>query len=151
MRRWLLCAVFLFSLAVLLATFSMAQTSHPCDSTYGTSFTITATQFAKIKWCRPATMVIDGAIVNVDGVDLQPITATKQTPSPNAAGEVQWQVILLTTLSKANHTVFLRDYNINTLTGVRQETTTPAGPFALGVVDPPPAPPTGPPTRVNIT
>ena len=147
MRRWLLCAVFLFSLAI----FSMAQTPHPCDSTYGTSFTITASQFAKFKWCRPATAVVDGAIVNVDGVDLPQLTATKLTPTPNAAGDVQWQVILNTTLSKANHTVFIKDFNINTLTGQIVPASGTAGPFVLGVVSDPPAPLIGPPTRVNIT
>jgi len=83
--------------------------------------------------------------VKDNGVDRAPISATVITVNPNAAGKIQYRATLPTQLTKGNHTIYVRAYNVNTVAipPVQQEGPE-IGPFALSVVDPPPPSPGAP-------
>ncbi len=148
---------FIIALALLGCAASVQAQTSPCDVPQVLSFTLTKNDIPKFQACQPLqdpvtpsqTLRIDGAVVKVNGVDRPDYApAVLMTPTPNAVGLVQWQVTAPGPFAKGNYTVTFRFFNVNSVTGARQEGPE-AGPFDLSVVDPPSSPPSKP-TNVVI-
>ncbi len=137
-------AVVVGAMCLLSATHAQAQT-HPCDVPQATSFKVTTADFPRVFFCHIQTVPVDGAIVKLDNVDFGPFAAAPTTGVPNAAGAIEYVVLMDRTVSKGNHQVLVRAYNTNNTTTppVRQESAS-AGPFDLSVVDPAPPFPSKP-------
>lgn len=120
--------------------FPGATQAHPCDALTITSATILSGAPQTLGFCAPQTANTDAVTVYVDGVGrlLSPLTIV--SPTPNAAGQLYYEMSI-GQFARGSYVLTVSGWN-KTAEGVPQEGPQ-TGPFALSVADPvvpPPAP-----------
>lgn len=136
MRVWYRSLLGLGLLVLSVGT-AFAQ-SHPCDGAAGSSARIAAGVTVHMEFCQPLAETIDAVTVYNGAVATNLTTLTQVTPSANAAGLVQYRIVL-GSFAAATHTLQLSAWNKSTVNNAAQEGPK-SSPFVLTAVVPNPAP-----------
>lgn len=134
------------ALFVAGATTTQAQT-HPCDLTPESGATVSSTAVLKVEFCQQQSAAIDAVTVYRAGTAINLTGIEVVTPVPNAAGQVQYRVVL-GQLPAGQHAIELSNWNTNVIDGSAQEGPR-SSPFPFTVVTPNPAP--GAPRVLRVT
>ena len=128
------------------ATPAAAQT-HPCDQAAPATVTIVSGAPHKVQFCAKSTDNVEAllGVVDAQPFDLVPIVA--KTPTPNATGLTLYESGAFVQVPKGQHTLTLRLYNKNQLTGQMQLGDT-SPPFGFIAVDD--TPPAAAPKLMNV-
>jgi hypothetical protein len=131
-RKWLVL------LCLLIPTLASAQT-HPCDQAPAATVTIVSGAPHKVQFCAKSSDNVEAllGLVDTQPFDLVPLVA--KTPTPNAAGLTLYESGAFVQVPKGQHTLTLRLYNKNELTGQMQLGEASA-PFGFTAVDDTPLP-----------
>ncbi len=137
------CLLILLGIA---GTVSAAETptasggqTHPCDQAPAATVTIASGAPHKVQLCAKATDNVEALLALVDATahDLVPLVARTSTPS--ATGLTLYESTPFVQVPRGQHTLTVRLYNKNELTGQMQLGDASA-PFAFAAVDDTPAP-----------
>jgi hypothetical protein len=115
-----------------------AAQTHPCDQSAPTTVTILSGAPHKVQMCLPQSANAEAVLAVVDAVpfDLVPIVART---GPSATGQVLYESGAFVQVSRGPHTLTLRAYNRNALTG-QMQLGDPSLPFDFSAVDDTPVP-----------
>jgi hypothetical protein len=114
------------------ATTVAAQT-HPCDQPAPATVTIVSGAPHKVQLCLPQTAAAEAILAVIDATpfDLLPITAKT---APSTTGQVLYESGAFLQVAKGSHTLTVRAYNRNQLTG-QMQLGDPSPPFSFAAVD----------------
>jgi hypothetical protein len=120
------------------APWAGAAQTHPCDQAAPTTVTVLSGAPHKVQMCLPQSANAEAVLAVVDAVpfDLVPIVART---GPSATGQVLYESGAFVQVSRGQHTLTLRAYNRNALTGQMQLGEASA-PFNFTAVDDTPVP-----------
>ena len=113
MRKYLFAfALFVFALTLRLD----ARQTHPCDQAAPAQVTIQAGAPHKVQFCSPASDNVEAIVGYVDGTAFDMVSITAKT-APNAIGKVLYESAAFIQVPKGAHTLTVRAYNRDGLSG----------------------------------